>query len=69
MRLSAMCSSPWLLFQFCHVVQYGFLDFISHQAAANILNTLNGTLIPGTDKPFRLNWAGLGSGRGTEGSL
>ena len=49
--------------------QYGFLDFVSHQAAAQVLLTLNGTPIPGTDKPFRLIWAGLGSNRPQEGAL
>lgn len=46
---------------------YGFLDFVSHQAAAQALAQLNGTVIHGTDRRFRLNWAGLGSSRGSEG--
>lgn len=48
-------------------LQYGFLDFVSHEAAAQVLATLNGSLIPGFDKPLRLNWAGLGSSKGSEG--
>ena len=35
---------------------YGFVEFESHEIAAKVLDTLNGTTNPGTNKPFRLNW-------------
>ncbi|GLT61281.1 hypothetical protein SLA2020_340000 [Shorea laevis] len=41
---------------------YGFIKFVSHAAAERILQTYNGTLIPGTELTFRLNWASLGIG-------
>ncbi|KAK6916473.1 RNA recognition motif domain [Dillenia turbinata] len=36
---------------------YGFVEFLSHTAAENVLQSYNGTLMPNTDQPFRLNWA------------
>eukprot|EP01018_Ginkgo_biloba_P034410 Gb_14426 [translate_table: standard] len=37
---------------------YGFVEFSSHEAALNILQTYNGTLhMPGTQQLFKLNWA------------
>ena len=42
---------------------YGFLEFNSHEAAAQALATLNGQLIPNTDQIFRLNWAAFGVGK------
>ncbi|KAK6946141.1 RNA recognition motif domain [Dillenia turbinata] len=36
---------------------YGFVEFLSHTAAENVLQSYNGTLMPNTDMPFRLNWA------------
>ncbi len=36
---------------------YGFIKFSSHQAALRSMGLLNGKLIPGTDRLFRLNWA------------
>ncbi|KAF9597387.1 hypothetical protein IFM89_017733 [Coptis chinensis] len=41
---------------------YGFVEFASHGAAERVLQTYNGTLMPGTDQPFRLNWASFGIG-------
>ncbi|KAF5183832.1 Polyadenylate-binding protein RBP47B' [Thalictrum thalictroides] len=41
---------------------YGFVEFVSHAAAERILQTYNGTLMPGTEQPFRLNWASFGIG-------
>lgn len=44
---------------------YGFIEFSTHAAAEDVLKTLNGTLIPGTDQTFRLNWAAFGVGKQT----
>ncbi|XVF04699.1 hypothetical protein REPUB_Repub05bG0107600 [Reevesia pubescens] len=41
---------------------YGFVEFLSHAAAERILQTYNGTPMPGTDQMFRLNWASFGIG-------
>lgn len=41
---------------------YGFIEFVSHAAAERILLTYNGTPMPGTEQPFRLNWASFGIG-------
>ncbi|XWS52513.1 hypothetical protein CRYUN_Cryun11dG0077000 [Craigia yunnanensis] len=41
---------------------YGFVEFVSHAAAERILQTYNGTAMPGTDQVFRLNWASFGIG-------
>ena len=38
---------------------YCFIDFSSSQAAAKALG-LNGTLIPNSNRPFKLNWASGG---------
>ncbi|KAG2333685.1 hypothetical protein Bca52824_004865 [Brassica carinata] len=42
---------------------YGFIEFVSHAAAERTLQTYNGTLMPGTEVAFRLNWASFGSGQ------
>lgn len=48
---------------------YGFVEFSTHAAAEDVLQTLNGTPIPNTDQIFRLNWAAFGVGKQTpEGS-
>lgn len=39
---------------------YGFVEFVSHAAAERILQTYNGTQMPGTEQTFRLNWASFG---------
>jgi len=36
---------------------YGFIKFSSAAAASNTINSLNGKVIPGTNRLFRLNWA------------
>ncbi|KAJ0020938.1 hypothetical protein Pint_31088 [Pistacia integerrima] len=41
---------------------YGFVEFVSHAAAERILQTYNGTPMPGTEQTFRLNWASFGIG-------
>ncbi|KAJ3188519.1 hypothetical protein HK101_009118 [Irineochytrium annulatum] len=39
---------------------YCFVDFSSNAAAARQLTTANGSIIPGTNKVFKLNWASGG---------
>ncbi|KAI4340546.1 hypothetical protein MLD38_025371 [Melastoma candidum] len=48
---------------------YGFVEFVSHSAAERVLQTFNGTQMPGTELTFRLNWAsfGMGERRGESG--
>lgn len=41
---------------------YGFVEFTSHQVAEGVLQSYNGTQIPGTELTFRLNWASSGIG-------
>ncbi|KAL8129333.1 hypothetical protein V2J09_018488 [Rumex salicifolius] len=41
---------------------YGFVEFTSHSAAERVLQTYNGTTMPGTELLFRLNWASFGIG-------
>ncbi|KAF8395860.1 hypothetical protein HHK36_019814 [Tetracentron sinense] len=41
---------------------YGFVEFVSHVAAERVLQTYNGTQMPGTEQTFRLNWASFGIG-------
>ncbi|KAH8932434.1 hypothetical protein BDL97_19G071000 [Sphagnum fallax] len=41
---------------------YGFVEFISHASAEKVLQAYNGTLMPNTEQPFRLNWASFGIG-------
>ncbi|KAI9193793.1 hypothetical protein LWI28_000220 [Acer negundo] len=41
---------------------YGFVEFVSHAAAERVLQGYNGTPMPGTEQPFRLNWASFGIG-------
>ncbi|GLU23636.1 hypothetical protein SLE2022_396270 [Rubroshorea leprosula] len=41
---------------------YGFIEFVSRAAAERVLQTYNGTIMPSTEQPFRLNWASLGPG-------
>eukprot|EP00002_Diphylleia_rotans_P025271 TRINITY_DN4994_c0_g2_i8.p1 TRINITY_DN4994_c0_g2~~TRINITY_DN4994_c0_g2_i8.p1 ORF type:complete len:250 (-),score=38.49 TRINITY_DN4994_c0_g2_i8:853-1602(-) len=38
-------------------VGYGFVDFLTHEDAAQALQNFQGLLIPGTSKRYRLNWA------------
>ncbi|KAK1378972.1 polyadenylate-binding protein RBP45-like [Heracleum sosnowskyi] len=41
---------------------YGFIEFVSRDAAERNLQTYNGTLMPNVQQNFRLNWASLGAG-------
>ncbi|KAM3315620.1 hypothetical protein ACQJBY_034009 [Aegilops geniculata] len=41
---------------------YGFIEFISHEAAEKVLQAYNGAQMPGTEHTFRLNWASFSSG-------
>ncbi|XP_031489066.1 polyadenylate-binding protein RBP47B'-like isoform X2 [Nymphaea colorata] len=45
-----------------HPEGYGFVEFVSHAAAERILQTYNGTQMPGTEQCFRMNWASFGIG-------
>ncbi|KZV37452.1 hypothetical protein F511_24859 [Dorcoceras hygrometricum] len=42
--------------------RYGFIEFASHAAAEKVLQSYNGTMMPNTEQPFRLNWAGFSAG-------
>ncbi|KAL3814207.1 hypothetical protein ACJIZ3_015475 [Penstemon smallii] len=42
--------------------RYGFVEFNTHVAAENVLQTYNGTMMPNTEQPFRLNWAAFSTG-------
>jgi RNA recognition motif-containing protein len=41
---------------------YGFIEFISHEAAEEVLQSYNGQHMPGTEHTFKLNWASSSSG-------
>lgn len=41
---------------------YGFVEFNSHEMAAKVLQLLNQSINPATNKPFRLNWGVYGGG-------
>ncbi|CAL9217963.1 unnamed protein product [Arabidopsis halleri] len=41
---------------------YGFVEFESHDVADKVLQELNGTTMPNTEQPFRLNWASFSTG-------
>ncbi|KAF7840856.1 polyadenylate-binding protein RBP47-like [Senna tora] len=41
---------------------YGFVEFYSRATAEKVLNGYNGTMMPNTDQPFRLNWATFSAG-------
>lgn len=45
---------------------YGFLEFLSHDVADKVLKKFNGTYMPKTDRPFRLNWASSSTGKENE---
>ncbi|XP_056846415.1 polyadenylate-binding protein RBP47C-like [Raphanus sativus] len=45
---------------------YGFLEFLSHDVADKVLKKFNGTYMPKTDRPFRLNWASSSTGEENE---
>ncbi|KAL6494732.1 Polyadenylate-binding protein rbp47 [Orobanche gracilis] len=42
--------------------RYGFIQFNSHAAAEKVLQNYNGTTMPDSDQPFRLNWSSFGTG-------
>ncbi|XP_011092726.1 polyadenylate-binding protein RBP47-like isoform X1 [Sesamum indicum] len=42
--------------------RYGFVEFNTHLAAENVLQSYNGTMMPNADQPFRLNWAAFSTG-------
>ncbi|TPX56098.1 hypothetical protein PhCBS80983_g04793 [Powellomyces hirtus] len=46
---------------------YCFLDFANPEGAMRHLNTINGSLIPGTTRVFKLNWASGGGSAGMMG--
>jgi hypothetical protein len=48
-----------LLTNSCSNAGYCFIDFASPAAAAKALS-LNGSMIPNTSRPFKLNWASGG---------
>lgn len=41
---------------------YGFVEFYSRAAAEKVLQAYNGSLMPNTEQPFRLNWATFSQG-------
>ncbi|KAJ8628702.1 hypothetical protein MRB53_022025 [Persea americana] len=41
---------------------YGFVEFLSHPTAENVLQSYNSATMPNTEQPFRLNWASFSSG-------
>ncbi|XP_042501037.1 polyadenylate-binding protein RBP47-like isoform X2 [Macadamia integrifolia] len=41
---------------------YGFVEFFSRPAAEKVLQNYNGTTMPNTEQPFRLNWASFSTG-------
>ncbi|KAI4295629.1 hypothetical protein L6164_035653 [Bauhinia variegata] len=41
---------------------YGFVEFYSRATAEKNLQSFNGTMMPNTDQPFRLNWATFSAG-------
>ncbi|XP_050210763.1 polyadenylate-binding protein RBP47-like isoform X2 [Mercurialis annua] len=45
---------------------YGFIEFYSHAAADKVLQNYNGSMMPNTDQPFRLNWASFAGERRSE---
>ncbi|XP_071715619.1 polyadenylate-binding protein RBP47-like isoform X2 [Rutidosis leptorrhynchoides] len=42
--------------------RYGFIEFVSHEAADKVLQSYNGAMMPNTDQAFRLNWATFSTG-------
>ncbi|RWV82496.1 hypothetical protein GW17_00055997 [Ensete ventricosum] len=41
---------------------YGFVEFYTHEAAENVLQSFVGHIMPNADQPFRLNWASFSTG-------
>lgn len=48
-------------------VGYGFVEFASHEIASKVLESLTGTINPGSRKMFKLNWGVYGGGGSTDG--
>ncbi|KAL0348365.1 UNVERIFIED_CONTAM: Polyadenylate-binding protein RBP47 [Sesamum angustifolium] len=46
--------------------RYGFVEFNTHLAAENVLQSYNGTMMPNADQPFRLNWAAFSTDLATD---
>ncbi|KDP23018.1 hypothetical protein JCGZ_01681 [Jatropha curcas] len=42
---------------------YGFVEFHSHATAEKVLQNYNGSVMPNTEQPFRLNWASFAGDR------
>lgn len=42
--------------------RFGFIEFLSHAAAEKVLQSYNGSIMPNTEQPFRLNWASFSTG-------
>ncbi|KAL9671118.1 hypothetical protein QQ045_008684 [Rhodiola kirilowii] len=42
---------------------YGFIEFVSREAAERVLQTYSGTLMPNVEQNYRLNWASAGERR------
>ncbi|KAL9683799.1 hypothetical protein QQ045_021225 [Rhodiola kirilowii] len=40
---------------------YGFIEFVSRPAAEKVLQTYNGSTMPRSDQPYRINWAAVGA--------
>lgn len=49
---------------------YGFVEFLSHDAAEKVLQSYTSIPMPNADQPFRLNWAtfSMGDKRSNNGS-
>ena len=43
---------------------YGFIDFLTREAAERVLRSFNGQPIPNTEHLFRLNWASVAGSKG-----
>jgi len=43
-------------------LKYGFLEFMTHDAAGNFYQNYNNRIVPNTTKQFKLNWAAYGGG-------
>ncbi|WCJ17631.1 RNA-binding protein 47B [Euphorbia peplus] len=45
---------------------YGFIEFYSHAMAEKVLQSYNGSVMPNSEQPFRLNWASFAGDRRSE---
>ncbi|CAN8269035.1 unnamed protein product [Cochlearia groenlandica] len=46
----------------CQSEGYGFVEFLSRSAAEEVLQNFNGSVMPNSEQPFRLNWASFSTG-------